>query len=97
MIKALISVANKLDQLGHYDEADAVDQFIQEIINGLEDHSIPDGQKEKQNEEAAVRSNGLEGNSVIDNSKFQGLFDAYMIGGGGSYYGALEGAFGPQH
>lgn len=51
---------------------------------------------EQDNVDSAVRSNGIQGNSVIDNQNsgsFQGFSDSYFYTG----YGNLEGIYGPQN
>lgn len=106
-ILRLIKVANKLDQEGLYDEADAIDKILEELLSDkdfriIEDLEEKEGNKKKQKAEPAeedkegkdvlVQSNGLVPTSVSQTSGFSGLSDAYFY----TQYGNLEGAYGPQ-
>jgi len=102
LLEKLVKIANTLDTMGLYAEADILDEELAKIIQELEEtrskkktqKTEPEKEKEKQKEDAVVRSNGKDGISAIDNSNcgmFSGLSDAYMYRG----YGNLEGAYGP--
>lgn len=87
ILKKLIKIANILDSKELYDEADAIDDLLK-TINDLKEiqenkktqRTGPD-EKEKQDEEVVARSNGIGGNTSIDNQNSamsSGLSDAYF-------------------
>lgn len=100
-IKSLSSLANHLDQIGCYAEADQLDSMIRQMSEIIEDLEVS-RQNKKQNrveiEEGdkagvgeLVGANGHMGNSVDQTSGWSGLSDSYFYRG----YGNLEGIYGP--
>jgi len=101
----LASLANCLDQLGLYSEADEIDDMLQEMLSDDDTLEIIDDleininntpqkkEKPKQQEESVARSSGKVGTGVYDNGTAgmsAGISDSFFYQG----YGNLEGALG---
>jgi hypothetical protein len=97
VVAKLIIIANKLDKLYLYDEADDIDSIISKLEEiqqnkDTEQTKNKNDEYKKQDEDVAARSNGHDGISAIDNQNcgmFSGLSDAYFYRG----YGDLEGPY----
>lgn len=102
----IASLANRLDKLGYYDEANELDDMLKEmpfgnmteIIDDLEksedkkkSKKVKDDEEDKEGVDAVVNSNGHVLTDVSQHSGFNGLSDAYMYSG----YGNLEPPYGP--
>ena len=103
-------LANRLDQLGLYKEADELDQVLRdmvddempEIIEGLEKerkkdkvNKVEPEEKDKAGVGTLVDANGHVGTGVTDNQN-AGMFQGFSDSYFYRGYGNLEGAYGPQ-
>ena len=106
----LASLANRLDKLGMYDEADAIDDIIEDIISGqtpeiteeldkgkhdIKKKRTDNDKKDKAGIGTLVDSNGHVGTGVTDNQN-AGSFQGFSDAYFFSGYGNLEGAYGPS-
>lgn len=97
----MLKLANHLDQIGCYAEADELDRMASEMSEIIEDleksrenkrkSEVETEEKDKAGIGDIVDANGHMGNSVDQTSGWSGLSDSYMYRG----YGQLEGVYGP--